>query len=136
MHGPQRTKPVNYSCFSLQNACNNIGKQPNQVEKLLSCRILGMRAYCKPTKNRILCNFQFREMRQEPRKTFSTFCNQINKASEKNCHFSECTIDDCGSVEYALRNENAHGMHNKIHCDTAILILERLRLRSPTDEEM
>ena len=82
--------------------------------------LIKMRAYYKPTENRILRNFEFRQLTQQPRETFNAFCTRV-EAEGKNCHFCECTGNDCTAEEYAMRDQIVVGTHNEQIREAAML---------------
>ena len=79
-----------------------------------------METYYKPTENRIIRNFEFRQLSQRHTETFSAFCNRVEEAG-KNCYFCECTEATCSARQYAIRDQIVIGTHNEIIREKAML---------------
>ena len=75
-----------------------------------------MRLYYKPTENRIIRNFEFRQTAQLSSETFSAFCNCVETAGKT------CTLCDCKKTEeYAIRDQIVIGTNNKTIRERAML---------------
>ena len=70
-----------------------------------------MKTYNKPTENRIIRNFEFRQLSQGRNETFSAFCNRVEETG-KNCYFCECTGTACSATKYAVRDQIVIGTTN------------------------
>ena len=72
-----------------------------------------MRDYYKPSENRIIRNFEFRQLAQKSGETFSAFCNRVDEAG-KECHFCDCDTDaNCTASQYAIRDQIVIGTHDQ-----------------------
>ena len=66
-----------------------------------------MRLYHKPKVNQIIQNFEFRQIAQLLKETFSAFCNRLEVAG-KTSTFCGCK-KNCKAEEYAIRDQTVIG---------------------------
>ena len=79
-----------------------------------------MRAYYKPTENRIIRNFEFRQITQNRRETFNAFCNRVEETG-RTCYFTNCTANDCNAADVAIRYQIVIGTSNEAIREKAML---------------
>ena len=60
--------------------------------------------YYKPTENRIICNFEFRQITQNSNETYNAFCSRVEDAGRTR-YFCDCIDNNSTATEFAIRGQ-------------------------------